>query len=712
MKKILSGTAIALLAISLVACDSKKDKETVTDPTETASQSDWKNDPYLWLEEVEGKQALDWVNSRNRESLAVLTGDKRFEAFQARSLELYNAKDKIAYGSISGDDVHNLWRDEKNVRGVWRKTSLNSYNSSTEEWETILDFDALATAEKENWVYKGRDCLAGTDRCLIRLSRGGTDAVEIREFDKASKTFVDDGFKSPESKQWSAWKDKDTLLIATNFGEGTMNTSGYPRQVREWKRGTDLSTATLLLEIPETEIFAFPSASHRPDGTYVGVVQGPTFFTQKHHVVIDGTLKELQLSDQVDSQGYFKDQIVLMMRKDWTIGSKTVKAGTLVSVKVTDAANNQTENSLTTLYAPEAGSSIDRVVVGKDRILISLLDNVKGKLISLNATDAGWAETTVDLPANGTVGISAYDSWSDRGFINFESFLQPDSVYFLDTDASMKVVKSLPARFDASDFVSEQKFATSKDGTKIPYFVVYHKDTKMDGSNPTLQYAYGGFEISIKPSYLGGMNLQWLENGGVYVSANIRGGGEYGPSWHQSVLKEKRQGAFDDFIAVSEALIEAGITSPKHLAARGGSNGGLLMGAVMTQRPDLYQGVIVAVPLLDMMRYHKLLAGASWVGEYGNPDVEEERDYILKYSPYQNLDETKDYPEAFFYTSTKDDRVHPGHARKMAAKMLGMDKAVLYYENTEGGHAAASNLKQRAKMDALQLVYLSQKLKP
>lgn len=706
MNKLITIAATLALSVGLTACDSKKEDETVVTGAEQQLTDD-----FMWLEKVEGDAALKWVESRNVESRSRLQDDSRFAAFNARSLALYNAKDKIAYGSISGDSVHNVWQDSTHVRGLWRKTSLDSYNSGTESWETVLDFDALAKAEDENWVYKGRECLHGTSRCLISLSRGGTDAVVVREFDMDSKSFVKDGFITQESKQWSTWADKDTLLIATDYGEGSMNQSGYPRQVKMWKRGTDIATAEKVFEIPDTEIFAFPSASHRPDGTYVGVVQGPTFFTQKHHVMVDGSLKELQLSEHVDSKGYFRDQLVVLMRKDWTIGSKTVKAGTLVSVKVADAAKGESENSLTTLYAPKKGSSIDGVSVGKDRILISLLDNVKGKLITLNAGADGWVEKTVDLPANGTVGIGSFDEWSDRGFINFESFLQPDSLYYMDASADLKVIKSLDARFDASKFVSEQKFATSKDGTKVPYFIVRGIDTKMDGSNPTLQYGYGGFEISLKPSYLSGINLQWLENGGVYVLANIRGGGEYGPAWHQSVLKEKRQGAFDDFIAVSEDVIKSGLTSPEKLAVRGGSNGGLLMGAMVTQRPDLYEGVICAVPLLDMMRYHKLLAGASWVGEYGNPDIPAERDYILKYSPYQNLDSAKDYPEVFFYTSTKDDRVHPGHARKMAARMLGMGKPVIYYENTEGGHAAASNLKQRAMMDALQLVYLSQKLK-
>ncbi|WND01529.1 prolyl oligopeptidase family serine peptidase [Temperatibacter marinus] len=697
MKKIKTLIGTAMLAASLTACDNK--------PKETNME-----DPYLWLEEVEGKESLAWVEDRNTETYARLKEDSRFNGFMERSLEVYNAKDKIAYGSIRGDKVYNVWRDSKNTRGLWRMIDLEEYNAGKDTWETILDFDKLAADEKENWVYKGRDCYSETGRCLIRLSRGGTDAIVVREFDMKTKSFVEGGFSSPESKQYLAWYDQDTLMIATDFGPETMNDSGYPRQVRLWKRGTELSTAEMIFEAPKTDTFSFPTASRRHDGTYVGVLHGPSFFTREFNVMVEGKLTKLAISEHAELTGYMGDTMILSMRKDWIVGSKTAKAGTLVSVKVSDAAADTVENSLATVYAPAEGASIDGTSIGKDRILVNVLDNVKGKIIALHMKEAEWISSDINLPANGTVSILSNDDSTDEGFLGYDSFLQPDTVYHINAAGETKAIKSLPARFDARDLVTEQKFTTSKDGTKVPYFVVRHKDTKMDGKTPTLQYGYGGFEISIKPGYLGGLNMQWIENGGAYVVANIRGGGEYGPSWHQSVLKENRQGAFDDFIAVSEALINSGLTSPKHLAVRGGSNGGLLMGAMITQRPDLYNGVICAVPLLDMLRYHKLLAGASWMGEYGNPDIPEERAYIEKYSPYQNLDSAKDYPEVFFYTSTKDDRVHPGHARKMAAKMFGMDKPVLYYENTEGGHAAASNLKQRAFSDALQLVYLMQKL--
>ena len=670
-------------------------------------------DPYLWLEEVEGEKALNWVKERNALSQARFEGDVRFAALKESSLSVYNATDKIAYAALDGDTVHNFWQDADNVRGVWRKTTLASYKSDSPEWETVLDFDGLAEAEGENWVYKGRECMpAPSTRCLINLSRGGGDAVVVREFDKATGQFVEGGFITSEAKQSSTWLDEDTLLIGTDFGEGTMNESGYARQVRIWKRGTDLMDAEMIHNGAPEIVFNQAFSSHRYDGNYAGVIVGPDFFTQVIHLLVDGNLTKLDLPLGIDFQGFFGDQMVILMRKDWTIAEQVIaKAGSLVAVKVADLLSGNPANSLNVIYVPDEKSSIKQVSIGRDRIFLSTLSDVTGHLMAATPSGDGWSLGKLDMPVNGTVLITSVDDESDSLFVDYASFLQPSTLYLIAGNTKAEAIKSLPARFDASTMMVEQKFTTSRDGTMVPYFVIRSKGTKMDGSTPTVLYGYGGFEISITPSYLKGFSQLWLENGGAYAVANIRGGGEYGPSWHQSVLKEKRQGAYDDFIAVAQDLISSKLTSADKLGIRGGSNGGLLMGAMFTQRPDLFKAVICAVPLLDMMRYHKLLAGASWVGEYGDPDISVERDYILNYSPYQHMREDVSYPEIFFYTSTKDDRVHPGHARKMAAKMLGMGHPVIYYENTEGGHSAAANLKQYAYTDALQAVYMLQKLR-
>ncbi len=676
-----------------------------------AAQED---DPFQWLEDVEGEKALAWVHDQNKHSLGLLKSDPRFEGLMASALKDYNASDKIAYGRLTGGAVQNFWQDATNVRGIWRRTSSRSYASDNPKWVTVLDIDKLSEAEGENWVYKGRNCLPPTfGTCLVSLSRGGGDAVVVREYDTVMKRFHGD-FNTPEAKQNIAWIDQDRVLIGTNFGDGTLTDSGYSNQIKVWKRGQDLATARLLHTGEKTDVASSAFASHRPDGTYVGIARSPDFFTQILYIMegADGTeeMRQLILPREISFQGIFGHDVILQLRANWTIAGKTYTSGSLVAVNIADALAGMAGAHLSVIYQPSQSTSIDSVNIGKDRIFISLLKDVKGELVSAVPAKSGWKLSAIDMPKNGNLSVISADEWTDEAFVNFESFLQPDTLYSVKQGGKPTKLKSLPARFNADGLETEQKFATSKDGTKIPYFIVRKQGLEMNGKNPTLLYGYGGFEISLSPSYLSGFNKLWIENGGTYVLANIRGGGEYGPAWHQAALKENRQRAYDDFIAIAEDLIASGLTTPKHLGIRGGSNGGLLMGVMTTQRPDLFGAVITAVPLLDMMRYHKLLAGASWMGEYGNPDVAEERDYIRAYSPYQNLKADTDYPEVFFYTSTKDDRVHPGHARKMAAKMTAMGKPVIYYENTEGGHSAAANLKQRAFTDALQIVYLLKKL--
>lgn len=671
------------------------------------------NDPYIWLEEVEGEAALGWVKERNAHSTKLLEGDHRFNDLMARALSDYNAQDKIAYGRLLGGSVHNFWQDGTHVRGIWRRTSLSSYTSGSPDWVTIMDLDKVAEEEGENWVLKGRKCL-GPDfgRCLVELSRGGGDAVVTREYDAVTKRFVKDGFETSEAKQEVVWVDRDTVLIGTDYGPGSLTKSGYANQVKVWKRGYPLSSAMLVHEGNINDVGSFPFASHRNDSTYVGVVQAPDFFTEIIHVY-DAENEEMQplnLPRDISFHGFFYHDIIFSLRKDWGIGGKTVTAGSLVSVHIKDATTGFPASSLNVLFQPSKTAAIDSVTIGKDRIFISTLDNVSGKLLEAKPSNKGWDIKAVNMPANGALNVVSADAWTDTAFINFESFLQPDTLYVTERSSVPSRVTSLPARFEADGLVTEQKFATSSDGTKIPYFVIRKADTKMNGTTPTMLYGYGGFEISLTPAYLTGFSKLWIESGGAYIVANIRGGGEFGPAWHQAALKENRQLAYDDFIAVAEDLIATGLTTPDHLGIRGGSNGGLLVGAVVTQRPDLFGAAICAVPLLDMMRFHTLLAGASWMGEYGDPDIPTERTFIRAYSPYQNLSKDVNYPEMFIYTSTKDDRVHPGHARKMTARLMEYDKPVIYYENTEGGHSAAANLKQRAYTDALQVVYALKKL--
>lgn len=670
-------------------------------------------DPYIWLEEVEGERALAWVEEQNTRSLGVLEADERFQGLMEDALRDYNADDKIAYGSLLGGVVHNFWQDETNVRGLWRRASLRSYKSGKPRWINLMDLDEVAKSEGENWVMKGRKCLPPDfGRCLVELSRGGGDAIVTREFDAVMKRWVAGGFVTEEAKQDLVWLDPDTVLIGTDFGDGTLTESGYPNRIKVWRRGYPLSQERVVHEGDVTDMGSFPFASHRPDGTYTGVIQLPDFFTQILYIYEPESyeMKRMDLPLAIDFKGIFDNDAIIQLRKPWRIKDHDLPAGALVSVNILDAIGGSTAQNLKLIYAPDSNGSIDAVDIGKDRIYISVLEDVAGKIITAKPSNTGWDIEPVALPANGNLNIVSADAWWDAAMFNYESFLQPDTLYAVERGIEPQAVQSLPARFDADGLVTEQRFATSKDGTEVPYFVIRRADTEMNGDTPTMLYGYGGFEISLTPTYLQGFGKLWIENGGAYVIANIRGGGEYGPAWHQAALKENRQLAYDDFIAVAEHLVTTGLTSSRRLGIRGGSNGGLLVGAAVTQRPDLFNAVICAVPLLDMMRYHTLLAGASWVGEYGDPDVPEERAFIRAYSPYQNVDPAADYPEMFIYTSTKDDRVHPGHARKMAARLAEYEKPVLYYENTEGGHSAAANLKQRAYTDALQAVYALQQL--
>ena len=666
-------------------------------------------DPYLWLEDVEGKEALQWVESQNELTKERYSQAETFDETYNYLLDDYNSVDRIPFPSIRGQYIYNFWRDKNNIRGIWRRTSLESYQNDAPEWETVIDVDLLANEENKNWVWRGANCL-GPDfkKCLVSLSDGGKDASVLREYDIETKTFVEDGFFAPEAKQYSDWINEDQVLIATDFGEGTLNESGYARQVRLWNRGDNLLSSEILFEGGYQDIFSFPFSEIRPDGNYFGVLEGPTFFTKILHLYSNDKLIKVDLPLKVDIYGTYQNLLLISIAEEW-LG---FAIGSLLAVNIEDAlAQNITSKSVKMLFEPTDTSFLRSVSIGKDQILVNTLDNIKGKITHFKKIGKTWFESNLRGFDEDMLSISASDNWSNITFIGSESFTQPTGLYFSEDSEEFKKIKSLPRKFDPSVYEVNQFFSQSKDGTEIPYFQISRNDMVLNSSNPTLLYGYGGFEISLTPSYLSAFSRKWLDQGGVYVIANIRGGGEYGPKWHQSALKANRQRAYDDFISIAEDLISKGVTSPKNLGIRGGSNGGLLVGAVVTQRPDLFNAVICAVPLLDMYRYDKLLAGASWVDEYGDPDNEDEWEFIKKYSPYQNVFPNREYPEIYFYTSTKDDRVHPGHARKMAKKMLDQGHKIIYYENVEGGHSAASNYEQSAFMSALQLEYLNDKLK-
>lgn len=668
-------------------------------------------DPYLDLEEIDGKKALDFVNTQNQKTFAVLEAEKEYASLYQKALTILNAKDRIVYPSITGDYVYNFWQDATHVRGIWRRMTTADYNAGKSNWDILLDLDALSEKEQKKWVFHGATALyPGNGLYLVKLSNGGGDAHETREFDVRTKQFVPNGIFLPEAKSSIQYWDENNLIVSTDFGPGSLTESGYPKIVKWWKRGTPLSEAKTLLSGDPTDVYNSGSVLRDGETPYLLLNKSLSFYTRKSYIHQNDQNILLNIPDDASLLGIKFGKAIVELKSDWTVADKTYSQGSLIAMDFKALLEGKQQVEL--LFKPTPNQSLESVAMTKNQLLINVLNDVKSELYLLSKGKEKWYQTRVDAPAYGTISIVSANRESDDFYYSFENFLEPTTlfVYNLKNRKSTKV-QGLPAFFSADKYKVEQFFVKGTDGKNVPYFVISAKNVVLNGKNPTLLYGYGGFEVAMQPFYSGTMGTLWLEQGGVYVLANIRGGAEYGPSWHQAGLKEKRQLIYDDFTAISRDLIKRKITSSKHLGIMGGSNGGLLMGVAFTQHPELYNAVVCQVPLLDMKRYNKLLAGASWMGEYGNPDIPEEWAYIQKYSPYHNVKSGVKYPEVFFMTSTRDDRVHPGHARKMAAKMLDLGYPIYYYENTEGGHGGSSTNDQRARWNALQYAYLLKKLK-
>jgi len=672
------------------------------------------SDPYLWLEEVQGEKALAWVRERNALSTSKLQVSPVFSDNRAKVLGVLNNRDQIPGVTRRGEHLYNFWRDAQNPRGLWRRTTLAEYRKAQPQWDGLLDLDALGKAEGENWVWAGSNCLAPDYKhCLISLSRGGADAKVVREFDLAKREFVKDGFFLPEAKSQFDWVDINTLYVGTDFGPGSMTQSGYARVIKLWKRGTPLADAAQVFEGKDSDVSAFVNVDKTPGFERITVGRSTDFYNTEISLLVNGQWVKINKPSDA-TLSWQSEWAFLLLKSDLKVDSTTFKSGSLLAIKFD--ALMKGESNYQVLFEPSATRSLARSgpSTTRDYVLLNILDNVAGRIEELQYINGKWQRREVKAPSPGTLSASGLhdpfvkeDSLANHYIMSYLDFLTPAALYLGQAGQDHReLLKSNPSFFDNSGMRTEQRFATSKDGTKVPYFVVYPKNAKTDGSNPTVLYGYGGFQISMAPFYSGGWGTTWYERGGVFVIANIRGGGEFGPAWHQSAIKENKQKSYDDFAAVAEDLIKSGITKPQHLGIMGGSNGGLLVGAVMLQRPELFGAVVCSVPLLDMQRYHKLLAGNSWMAEYGNPDKPEEWAYISQYSPYQNVKTGVKYPKVLFATSTRDDRVHPGHARKMAARMMAQGHDVLYYENIEGGHGGAANNEQRANLVALENTFL------
>ena len=678
--------------------------------TETDSDS---ADPYLWLEDVGGDRSLRWVRERNALTSKELEAEPGFEPMRKRLLAVYDSDARIPYVTKLGALYYNFWKDREHVRGLWRRTSLSEYRKAEPQWETVLDLDALARAEQENWVWGGHGpCLPPhSERCLIKLSRGGGDTHVVREFDLPKTAFVPNGFNLPAAKSDIAWRDRDTVYVGTDFGPGSLTMSGYARIAKLWQRGQPLAEARTVYEgkLEDVGVSGWTSVD-RVGNDYVHrnfIWRGITYFDSEYFLH-DAQLARLDVP--ADARiSTFADQVLVTLKYDWTISDQRWPAGALLVMPWADFV--QGKRNFHALFTPTARTSLEDFSTTRRYVLVTVLDNIRSRLYAHSLQNGSWVRKELPTPDFGNVGATAVDPLeSDDYFLTTTDFVTPTTLELGSMDAATLPLKQSPAFFDARGLKVSQHEAVSKDGTRIPYFQVARENLKLDGSNPTLLYGYGGFQLSSTPAYSAGVGIGWLELGSVYVLANIRGGGEFGPAWHLAALKANRQRAFDDFIAIAEDLIKRKLTAPKHLGITGGSNGGLLVGAVLTQRPDLFGAVVCQVPLLDMKRYHKLLAGASWMAEYGDPDKPEEWAYIGKYSPYQNVRNGVRYPRVLFLTSTRDDRVHPGHARKMAARMQALEHDVLYYENIEGGHGGSANNEQAAYMSALAYTFLRSEL--
>jgi prolyl oligopeptidase len=706
---LLEATLLTLL-LSLSALAQSDDPELDRAPLLMEEAAE---DPFLWLEEVQGERALDQVRSWNAATVERFAEDPWVATFEAEAMDILTSDARIPSVSIRGKMAYNFWQDPDHVRGLWRRQSLTSFIKGSDEWDVILDVDALDAEEGQNWLWHGASCAPNSDHCMVDLSRGGTDASEIREFNRETRTFIDGGFHVPEAKSDVTWVDEDTLFVATDRGDGTLTDSGYARTIVRWERGTDMADAPVVFEGEATDVSVSAFVAHHGGESYPFLNRGITFYeSEVYYAPNADTLTKLPLPPQSWIMGVFNGDVLVLNRQEWTADGQTYPSGALFAL-------NLETLTISTVMTPAQGESIESVAIGKKSLGIQMLSDVVGQVRRLRYKKGEWVSTTLDLPDNGVVSIEADSDSSDDLLVSFESMTVPTTLYHINKKDRVTPIQSLPATYDAGGITVEQRFATSSDGTQIPYFVMGRTDVLEAGSAPTLQYGYGGFLAAILPTYFsesarpqhGALAGKiWVERGGVLVLSNIRGGSEYGPDWHSAALTHNRQLAYDDFFAIGDALVADGVTTPEQLGALGRSNGGLLMGVAMTQRPDLYAAIDCGVPLLDMQRYHLLLAGASWMGEYGNPDVPEDWAVLQTYSPYQNVAPNIAYPAMLFYTSTLDDRVHPGHARKMAATLESYGLQFEYMENIEGGHGGVANQQQSAHRLAMEFAFFAREL--
>jgi prolyl oligopeptidase len=672
-------------------------------------------DKYQWLEDVWGKKSLDWVRAENARTAKVLEGDPRFAKLQAEALKIAESPDRLPSPEFRNRTIYNFWQDKAHPNGILRRTTLAGYLAQSPPWKTVLDYDALGKKDKQKWVHSEIDAIQpGDGRCLIGLSAGGEDAVTLREFNLKSGKFIPNGFVLPKSKQNVTWADENDLLVSRDWGKGTMTASGYPFIVKLWKRGTALSAAKEVYRGSQKDVSVGPSAMDDGEGhQLVILMRGLNFFENELSIWMPNRISRLALPKKCQVEGLLNNRLIVSLNEDWKpdgLGTTFVQ-GSVVSMDLKAVKRDSLHLKPTLVFKPTKREFSQQVGLTKHKLILTTLDNVQGRAYVYTFARGIWTRKRLPVPDNVAVAVESTTQADDRFFLSVTGFITPTALMLGDASAgSLIAAKTRKPQFDASNMVVQQFEATSTDGTKVPYFIVHKKGMKLDGNNPTHLSAYGGFQVSSTPYYSAVIGKLWLERGGVYVLANIRGGGEFGPAWHEAGLKTHRQRIYDDFAAVGKDLVTRKITSPRHLGIEGGSNGGLLMGVEMTQHPDMWNAVIIAVPLLDMPRFEQIAAGASWVGEYGSVSIPEQRSFLASISPYNQLKPDVEYPEPLIFTTTKDDRVGPVHARKFAARMEEFHKPFFYDEIIEGGHSGGADLKEQATTNATFCIYLIRKL--
>lgn len=664
------------------------------------------DDPYLWLEDITSPQALDWVRTHNEPTLAQLC-DSEFDRMRAEALEVLDTDTRIPYVRRRGEYLYNFWRDATNPRGLWRRTTLDSYRTDSPDWDVLIDIDELGRIDNEKWVWAGANVIEPEHtRALVWLSRGGSDAVFLREFDMLSREFVVGGFELPEAKSQASWVDPDTVLVGTDFGVGSLTESGYPRVIKRWRRGASLTEAETVFEGADTDVRVGASVDRTPGYERTLLLRAIDFWNSEVYELRGAELIRLDVPTDA-SVSIHHDWLLIELRTDWTFRSTTHVSGSLLVTSYREYLSGTAE--LTVIFQPDEHTALHQYAWTRDRLLLVTLADVASRVEVI--TPGSWQRqpSPPGIPAATTTVIAGADDVGDEFFLDSSGFDTPSRLLRGTSDSEkLDQIKTAPEFFNAEKLCVAKHFATSLDGTQIPYFLV--RSTEIAGPGPTLLSGYGGFETSNTPSYGGVLGRLWLARGGTFALANIRGGGEYGPRWHTQTIRAGRHKVAEDFAAVATDLVSRGVTTVGQLGARGGSNGGLLMGIMLTQYPEKFGALVCNVPLLDMKRYHLLLAGASWMAEYGDPENPDDWAFISKYSPYQNISAKRRYPAVLFTTSTRDDRVHPGHARKMTAALQAAGHRVWYYENIEGGHSGAADNEQAAFTSALSFSFLHQAL--